>query len=351
MTTRRDPAEPIQQFENRKQDHLRLALDPANEAVGLSGLQRVRLAHEAIPDLNFADVDLSTQCLGLAVPCPLFISSMTAGHQDAININEVLAIASAERGWLMGVGSQRRQLFDDKANAEWQAVRKQAPNARLLGNIGLAQIIQTPTDAIQALVDSLQAKAMFIHTNPLQECLQPEGTPQFKGAYEAIARTCEALSVPVIIKETGCGFSAKTLARLQNLGVAAVDVSGFGGTHWGRIEGQRNVDASVQAQAATTFKHWGISTLESLQAAVQLKPDYEVWGSGGVRSGLDAAKLVALGARMVGLAKPMLEAALCGVDAVLTLMETLETEFKIACFCTGSQNCEQLRENTIHEIG
>jgi isopentenyl-diphosphate delta-isomerase len=243
----------------------------------------------------------------------------------------------------MGVGSQRRELSDSSVSEEWSRIRKFAPNVLCMGNIGLSQAISTPVAAIQKLVDSLNAFAMIVHTNPLQEVLQPEGTPQFRGGLDALERLAKALSVPVVLKETGCGFSRKTLHRLKETGVAAVDVSGFGGTHWGRIEGQRSVKGAIRYQAASTFRNWGISTLESLQEAVQLAPPYEIWASGGVRSGLDGARLLALGARAVGLAKPILQAAL---DENLELaMEQIEFELKVALFCTGSRDIETLRES------
>ena len=152
----------------------------------------------------------------------------------------------------------------------------------------------------------------------------------------------EAL-VPIVVKETGCGFSSSTLARLKELGIAAVDVSGLGGTHWGRIEGQRNPTNSLLHQVAITFRNWGVDTVQSVQNAIRLEPDYEVWGSGGVRHGLDAAKLFALGASTVGFAKPMLEAALQSTDAVIERMEAIEYELKVALFCTGSRCLADLK--------
>lgn len=340
-----NPVDDPNQFEQRKQDHIRLALDPQNQASGASGLDSISLIHEAIPDLNFADIDISRHIIGMDLPTPLFVSSMTAGHQASIDINRVLAEACSQRGWLMGVGSQRRQLFDPQAAAEWIAIRRAFPKVNLMGNIGLAQLIHTPIATIQGLVDSLEAVAMIVHTNPLQECIQPEGTPQFKGAFQAIASLCEGLNVPVIIKETGCGFSTSTLQRLKNIGVGAVDISGFGGTHWGRIEGHRTQGDDIRRQAAQTFKNWGIATAESLLNAIAIKPDYQIFASGGVRSGLDAAKLLAVGATCVGLAKPMLAAALNGVPQLLQAMEACEFELKLALFCTGSVDINALQEN------
>ncbi len=328
--------ETVPQFESRKVDHIRLALEQENQASGFSGLEAVRLNHEALPDLDFSDITISVQSLGRKVPTPFLLSSMTAGHSASPDLNQLLARACAEKGWRMGVGSQRRELTDKGAAREWKIIRKAAPKVALLGNLGLAQLIQTKLVDVERLVDALEAEAMIIHLNALQECLQPEGTARFKGGLKALERLAERLSVPVVVKETGCGFSAETLRRLKGTGVAAVDVSGLGGTHWGRIEGHRGARGAIQGRAAVTMAEWGISTADSMLNARSVKADYEVWGSGGVRSGLDAAKLLAMGARLVGFAQPLLEAALLGEAELLDKMSLLEFELKTAMFCTGS---------------
>ncbi len=334
-------------FERRKQDHIRIALDPCIQAEGLSGLDRVQLIHEALPNMNFKEVDTSTSLISggtsKRLSVPFFISSMTAGHENAIEINSRLALISAEKQILMGVGSQRRELSDPDVRREWTAVRQLAPKALLLGNLGISQVIHTSTDRVQALVESLEAEALFIHLNPLQECLQPEGTPEFRGGYEAIERLVKALSVPVIIKEVGCGFSKETLKRLYSSGVHAVDVSGLGGTHWGRIEGHRSQREELLFQVAKTFENWGLSTVQSLLNAKEIDEKKPVWASGGVRNGLQAVKLLAMGANMVGIAQPWLKAALESSEAVTELYEKLLLEVKIAMFCTGVQKLEDFK--------
>lgn len=337
--------EDARQFENRKSDHIRLSLDPANQAIGFSGLARVRLRHDAFPELDFADIDTFQEIFGKPAETPMFVSSMTAGHAGSTSLNLTMARVCEKRNWPMAVGSQRKQLQDNDAAREWVEIRKQCPNVRFFGNVGVSQLIRTPTEQIRRLLDSLQAEAMIVHTNPLQECLQPEGTPQFAGALQALERLCHDLGAPVIVKETGCGFSRQTLLRLNGLGIAAVDVSGLGGTHWGRIEGGRSEPGTALFEAARTFADWGIPTVEALRAAVAVKGDYDVWASGGVRSGLDAAKLVALGAQMVGFAKPILEAASLGEDALDRRMAAFEYEFRMALFCTGCATVRDLREN------
>lgn len=334
-------------FESRKKDHIELSLNNLNQTTGLSGLDRVSLVHEALPELDFSDVDLSTSLLGRQVSTPLFVSSMTAGHSQGVQINEVLAEACSRRGWMMGVGSQRRELFESAASGEWKKIRTRFPGIHLIGNIGLVQLTQITTSDVLKLIENLGAVGLFVHLNALQECLQPEGAAHFRGGLQAIAALAKASPVPIVVKETGCGFSESTLARLWTTGIYAVDVSGLGGTHWGRIEGMRSAPDSELAQAAQTLQNWGHSTLESLLAAREVTARHgdhvRVWASGGIRNGLDAAKGLALGAEAVGFAKPVLEHAVQGVDSVERWMKQMETELRIALFCTGSKSPVDLK--------
>ncbi|MBK8203206.1 MAG: type 2 isopentenyl-diphosphate Delta-isomerase [Bdellovibrionales bacterium] len=336
-------------FENRKRDHIRLSLEKRCEAFGLSGLDRISLQHEALPELDFSDIQIGTLSLGQDLRTPFLVSSMTAGHAEGIDLNRRLARACAERGWMMGVGSQRRQLVDREMDAEWRIVREGASGVVLLGNLGLSQLIRSSHSLVERLVESLEASAMIIHTNPLQECLQPEGTPQFKGGLKALEELCRRLSVPVVLKETGCGFSKSTLLRLMETGIAAVDLSGLGGTHWGRIEGGRSIKGSIRHYAAKAFWNWGISTVESMRSVGELNPGYEVWASGGVRSGLDAAKLLAMGASIIGSAQPLLAAAIEGEGQLREKMECFEFELKTAMFCTGCADISELKSKGIWE--
>ena len=330
----------VKEFENRKSDHLRLALHPDNEAAGQSGLEKIQLMHEALPEMDFAELKIESKFWKYAAASPHFISSMTAGHAQGEPINLTLARVCAEKRWPLGVGSQRRELNDPEASREWKKLRQSAPKVALMGNLGLSQLIHTKTDDLLRLLDALEPIAFFIHTNPLQEALQPEGTTHFKGGRKAIEKFCKISNLPVILKETGCGFSAGTLRRLRGLGLAAVDISGFGGTHWGRIEGDRG--NSVQKNIAVTFRNWGISTLDSMMAT--RTTGLNIWASGGIRSGLDAAKCIALGAQKVGFAKPALENAIKGEELLASWMDQVERELKIALFCTGSKSPEALRK-------
>ncbi len=333
----------FKQFEQRKQDHITLAMSPANQATEGSILDQMTFWHEALPNLNFADLDITSIRFGETVPNPFMISSMTAGHQGAITINTNLLAAANERHWAMGVGSQRRELDDPDESLIWRSLRQRFPHVTLFSNLGIAQLITSPLDDIQRITDALTARALIIHCNPLQEALQPEGTPEFKGCWKALEEAVKKLELPIIVKETGCGFAPATLKRLHEIGVHAVDVSGLGGTHWGRIEGHRAPTDSHARRAAQVFGNWGMGTVQSIQFAQALSPSYEIWGSGGVRHGLDAAKLIALGATTVGFAKNMLGAALQSSDAVVKEMAAIEYELKLALFCTGSQTLNELQ--------
>jgi isopentenyl-diphosphate delta-isomerase len=292
---------------------------------------------------------------------------MTMGHTAASGLNHRLAHACAERGWAMGVGSQRRE-FESTEQAtelarEGRDLRKSAPGAFLLANLGLSQLAggspESNADRVLRLVASIEAQALVIHLNALQEALQPEGTPRFRGGLKAIEEMVARIhrtgaGIPVVIKETGCGISEATARRLGSAGVSAIDVSGLGGTHWGRIEGARAVSGSLQSTASATFADWGIPTLDSVRAAANALSDnsrfrYSIWASGGVRNGLDAAKLIALGAHRVGFAQPALRAAMEGESALRAWMAQMEFELRVALFCTGSKSPSALRGRGVHE--
>lgn len=332
------------QFEKRKQDHIELALMPANQAEESNAFDKITLLHDAIPDCNFDEINIASTRFNQPVSTPFMVGSMTAGHDDAQTINRHLMAACDNQGWAMGVGSQRRELSDKNASMAWKTLRQDYPRVALFSNIGIAQLISTPQSNIQRLIDALQAQAIIVHCNPLQECIQPEGTPNFKGSWHALEQLVKTLSLPVIVKETGCGFSRATCARLNDIGVAAIDVSGLGGTHWGRIEGHRAEHHSKQQQASQVFRNWGIDTVQSVRQAKNIDGTVEIWGSGGVRNGLDAAKLIALGASTISFAKPLLSAALQSAQQVIDVMGAMEYELKIAMFCTGSLVLNNLKE-------
>jgi isopentenyl-diphosphate delta-isomerase len=334
----------LSDFEQRKRDHIQLALDQMHQTSQHNFFDDYELFHEAIPDMNFSDVDISVASFATTWNKPFFISSMTAGHEHAPTINANLLAACHEKGWAMGVGSQRRELMDKTSSDEWVPLRRDFPNVCMMANLGLAQVIATPIDTLKRLIDSLRAQAFIIHCNPLQEVIQPEGTPFFQGAWNAIELVVKQLNIPVVVKETGCGFSMKTIQRLNQLGVYAIDVSGMGGTHWGRIEGSRARHDAMLSRASQTFSNWGIPTASILADAKGVLLQSQLWGSGGIRNGLDAAKALVMGARRIGIAKPILAAALENPQAVINVMDVFEYELKVAMFCTGSPDIQTLSQ-------
>ncbi|MFP5519785.1 MAG: type 2 isopentenyl-diphosphate Delta-isomerase [Bdellovibrionia bacterium] len=344
-------SESPQQFEKRKQDHIKIALDERTQTAHRSDLDKVALIHEALPEMDFEEVSTKTSFSfknqNVILSSPIFISSMTAGHEHGRILNSRLAKLSEQKQILMGVGSQRRELMDTSAAAEWKQIKKESPQSLLVGNIGLAQLIHTSSDEIKRLIDNLQAVGLFIHLNALQEVMQPEGTPQFKNGLKNIERLVKELDVPVIVKETGCGFSEKTLRDLKATGIFAVDVAGIGGTHWGRIEGYRSQEEQMLYRVAQTFADWGHSAAESLLNAIEANVNYQVWASGGIRTGLDVAKMLAMGATAVGMAQPFLKAALIGESELEKLWEQLQYELKVAMFCTGVQSVTEFKKKRV----
>lgn len=340
--------EDLGQFEKRKREHIALALEDSTQSLSEAGWNQYQLQHEALPEINFKEVDLSTSFFSssLKLSSPLFISSMTAGHEQGEIINTRLAGLSERKQILMGVGSQRKELDNPQASEEWKKIKKKHPKSLLMGNLGLTQIISSNVDSVQRLVDSLEAEALFVHTNPLQEALQDEGTPNFRGGMKALENLVKKISVPIIVKEVGFGFSFNTLLRLSETGIAAVDISGKGGTHWGRIEGLRSQNP-ISNEVSLTFKDWGFTTLETLKHLSGQKVPYQVWASGGIRNGLDAAKCLSLGSAMVGIAQPWLKAALNSDENLDQVFNRLQTELKIALFCTGSVNVQDLRSRKV----
>ena len=269
---------------------------------------------------------------------------MTGGWSDSEAFNLKLAKACEKHSWIMGVGSQRGQLSDPSKAKEWKNIRKACPQLIVLGNLGLSQVLDVSLKQILSLVDCLEAQGMIIHLNPLQEALQKEGTAEFKGGLSAIKKLAHELTVPLIIKETGCGFSKETLDRLTDIGISAIDLSGLGGTHWGRIEGARYNKESALFNIGESFSSWGVSTLESLIYSREKPRDYDLWASGGLRTGLDAAKALAMGASFAGFGQPILKALHNSEKTLDQMMSRLEYELKVSLFCTGSGHIKELQK-------
>lgn len=338
---------------DRKNDHIEIILEEDVETSG-SGFADVHLEHEALPELDQEAIDTSVELCGHRLEAPIVIESMTGGHPNTTKINRSLAEAAQETGIAMGVGSQRAGLEkpDDEALLEsFTVVRDVAPDAFLYGNIGAAQLAEYGVDGVERAVEMIDADAMAIHLNFLQEAAQPEGDVDARGCLESIETVASELSVPVIVKETGNGISKSTAQRLTDAGVDVIDVAGKGGTTWSGVEAYRAraVGATRHAKIGTRFRSWGMPTALSTMQAAEVHPS--VVASGGVRSGLDIAKAIALGAQAGGLAKPFLRPAGSGTDAVVDLIGDLEAELRTAMFVTGSESVAALQETEYAVLG
>ncbi|MBZ6495054.1 type 2 isopentenyl-diphosphate Delta-isomerase [Natrinema longum] len=329
---------------NRKDDHIRIIETEDVETTG-AGFADIELVHEALPESHRDEIETTTTLFGHELAAPIVIESMTGGHPNTTKLNRALAAAAQRTNVAMGVGSQRAglELDDGDVLESYTVVRDAAPDAFLYGNVGAAQLLEYDVDDVETAVEMIDADAMAIHLNFLQEAVQPEGDIDARGCLAAIERVADELSVPVIVKETGNGISRETATRLADAGVDAVDVAGQGGTTWSGIEAHRAaaVDADRQERLGHLFRDWGIPTAVSTLEAAAVHDC--VIASGGVRSGLDIATAIALGARAGGLAKPFLAPAGQGTDAVVELIETLVLELRTAMFVTGSASISELR--------
>jgi isopentenyl-diphosphate Delta-isomerase len=334
------------QTEGRKLDHIRIVLGEDVAAKGVhAGFAAYRLPHYALPEIDLAEVDTRTTFLGKPLRAPLLISSMTGGAAAAEKINLALAEAAEQLGIAMGVGSQRAAVADPRLAATYQ-VRKVAPHIPLLANIGAVQLnYGFGVDHCRRAVEMIEADALILHLNPLQEAVQPEGNTNFKGLLAKIEEVCNALEVPVIAKEVGNGIGARDAQRLYDCGVRIIDVAGAGGTSWSEVEKYRQPDAQG-ARVAGAFGDWGIPTTECIRQVRAALPEATIIGSGGVRSGVDVAKAIALGADLAGTAKPALASAIDerGAEAVVEGLQAFIRELRVAMFCAGCVDLRALRE-------
>lgn len=327
----------------RKDDHIRIVKEEDVEEPG-TGFVDVSLVHEALPEIHLDDVDTTTEMLGTTLDAPVFIESMTGGHPNATKINRALAYAAQEAGVAMGVGSQRAALEEPDRRASYEVVRDSdaGPDAFVYGNIGAAQLDDYGIEGVEECVDMIDADAMAVHLNFLQEAVQPDGDVDATGCLDAIERVTREASVPVIVKETGNGFSRETAERLADAGVDCVDVAGKGGTTWSGVEAYRAASVGDRRgeKLGTRFRTWGVPTVASTVLASDVHPC--VVASGGVRSGVDIAKAVALGASAGGLAKPFLKPAAQGNDEALEAVKDVVAELRTAMFVTGSNDIDEL---------
>jgi isopentenyl-diphosphate delta-isomerase len=328
---------------SRKNDHIRINLEENVQSALTTGLENYHFIHQALPDLNLEDIDLTQSVFGRKLQAPILISSMTGGTEEAGQINQILAAAAQQTGIAMGLGSQRAAIESPQLAYTFQ-VRKSAPDILLFANLGAIQLnYDYGIEQCQQAVGMIEADALILHFNALQEAVQPEGDTHFAGLISRIEAVCKALPVPVIAKEVGWGFSEKAARQLAEAGVAAIDVAGAGGTSWSQVEMHRAKNDS-QARLAAAFIDWGIPTSQAILNVRQAAPDLLVFASGGLRSGVDIAKCIALGASLGGMASPFLKAASRSLDDTVQTINEIRKEIQVCMFASGAGDIKQLQE-------
>jgi isopentenyl-diphosphate delta-isomerase len=335
------------EIQNRKRDHIEICLNRDVQFNKLSsGFEAYNFSHNALPEINIDEIDLSTEILGKKLNAPIFVSSMTGGLEQGEKINKNLAQACQNLGLFMGMGSQRITLEMPESLNSF-LVRDVAPDILIFANVGAVQLNYGYGEKeLKFLVESIGANALYLHLNPLQEAIQPEGDKNFSGLIEKINNISTNFIYPIFLKETGCGVSAHTAERFIDSNIAGIDIAGGGGTSWALIEAYR-AKFPIQAKIGETFRNWGIPTAESLIQVRSVIKDKYVFASGGIRNGIDIAKALALGADAVGIAHPLLEAAMKSNKDVEDILNQLIEELKICMFCLGAKSINDLK-NRIH---
>jgi isopentenyl-diphosphate delta-isomerase len=336
--------------ETRKADHIRINLEKDVQFPRLTtGLENYRFLHQALPELDLSEVDSSLELFGKTLSAPIVISSMTGGTDMAYRINQNLAEAAQARGVAMGLGSQRAAIENPDLAYSYQ-VRNVAPNILLFANVGAVQLnYKYGAAQCQQAVDMIEADALILHFNVLQEAVQPEGDTNFAGLLGKVEQVCRSVSVPVIAKEVGWGFSEQNARDLANAGVAAIDVAGSGGTSWSEVEYHR-APTAFHARVAASFADWGIPTADAVLYARKGAPNLKIIASGGLRDGIDIAKSIALGATAGGLAGPFLKAADQSAETVDQLIRELTAQIRIAMLCSGARNLTELSRTPLLKV-
>ena len=334
---------------DRKNDHIRINLKKDIRSGYTTGLEEFALEHSALPEINLEDVTTACTFLGKPLSFPLMISSMTGGNTESGKINRHLAEAAQDQGLALGLGSQRAMLEQPSMSSTFQ-VRKYAKNIPIFGNIGAVQFNYglTLDDCIR-LVDAVQANALIVHLNPLQEALQPEGETNFSGLLRNIESLCKKADFPVIVKEVGWGLSKEVAQKLINVGVSALDVAGAGGTSWSQVEANRISDKHLQ-RIAFEFREWGIPTAKSILQVREINKGIPLIASGGIKTGIDMAKCIVLGADICGMAGRLLKAATISSQETIDEIIEINHQMRIAMFSTSSPNLKTLRSKKIIQV-
>jgi isopentenyl-diphosphate delta-isomerase len=323
----------------RKADHIELALQPKHQSGRGAGFGRIRFEPNPLPQMSLQEVEINSYFLEIPVAAPFMIGAMTGGCDKGEIINQHLAEAAQACKIPMSLGSQRAALESDLP----QNVRRWAPSAVVLGNLGATQLQQHGVDLAKRAVESVEANALVIHLNPLQELIQPNGDRNWNNILETIQHCAEKLNVPVIVKEVGAGMGPNSVKKLMNAGINWIEIAGRGGTNWASIELARNGSEREQ-EIASPFLDWGMDTVEILPAVHAACPTLNFIGSGGIRNGLDVALCIRLGAKMTALAQPFLAPALISTEAVIEKISVFEEQLRWAMFLTGSRKLSDLRK-------
>ncbi|GBE29968.1 isopentenyl-diphosphate delta-isomerase [bacterium BMS3Bbin04] len=331
----------------RKSEHLRIVSDDDVTHHGTTLLEDVKLLHQALPELDVEELDVSVKFFGKTLSLPFMITSMTGGAEYAEQLNRGLARVAENMGIAFAVGSQRVMLRHPEVTPQF-AVRKEIPTGVLLGNIGAVQLIEVPVDTVAGLAESIDADGMCVHLNPAQELVQLEGSRRFQGLLDGIARLLDRMDGKILVKETGAGLSPQTLERLKTIGAPVVDVAGAGGTSWTKVESHRPTNGPLQ-RSAEVFADWGVPTAVSVYAARGIFDENAcIIASGGMLTGLDAARAIVLGADIAGYARVILKEFMeHGYTGTVQFVETLAHELKMAMLLTGSSNLRALKKAPI----
>ncbi len=333
-------------IDQRKADHIKINLEQDVRSALTTGLEKYHFTHEALPELDLNRIDTTLNLFGKKLSAPILISSMTGGTAEAETINLRLAEAAQEMGIVMGVGSQRAAIEKPELVASFQ-VRKAAPDILLFANLGAVQFnYGYGIDQCRKAVEMIEADALILHLNPLQEAVQDAGDVNFAGLAKKIEKICKKLEVPVIAKEVGWGISKKTAKRLADCGVSAIDVAGAGGTSWSQVEMHRAPDEFTR-QLAATFVGWGIPTADSILNVKKAVPDMTVFASGGIKDGLDIAKCIALGATLGGMAGQFLKAAAVSTERAVEMMKLTKRQIEVTMFNVGAGKLKGLRDGVL----
>ncbi len=339
---------PLSTLSSRKSDHIRINLDEDVRSGLSTGLERYRFIHRALPEIDLEAVDLSLALFNRSLDAPLLISSMTGGTETASRINQTLAEAAQATGIAMGLGSQRAGIEHPEL-ANTFRVRQVAPNILLFANLGAVQLnYGYGVDECRRAVEMIEAEALILHLNAVQEAVQPEGDTRFAGLAGKIEQVCRALPVPVIAKEVGWGFAEDDVRLLVNAGVAAIDVAGAGGTSWSQVEMYR-AQTESQKRLAAAFIDWGIPTADAILNVRRVAPALPIIASGGLRTGIDIAKSIALGATLGGMAGPFLKAAAQSVEQTIQTIQELQREIRVCMFAAGVGSIKQLQRTRLIE--